>query len=198
MQRLSRTRQHLFSRGHPLCSCGSNCSYESGAEAGANLLAAEIKSTVKAKIELRGGWKGEWKESLAFSSKFNLKKCQQVYYYFGKQKYTAKGEITTWEHEVVCQCARHKNCGAVSINYCDLRQLTGNGTGWGAHYGEHVQQGLVADCPCEDIDENTRHVMRPQVRGIIPTDPNEIPEVTLNTKDQSLGESVLEKPWREK
>lgn len=143
-------------------------SYEYGAEAGASILAAEIKTTATARVELNFGWTGTWEESLSFSSKINLSKCQKVFYYFGKPKNVASGRVTTWEHKITCQI----NGGTRKyVNYCDRRTLSGNGVGWGAHYGEHVQRGLVDPCPCGDIDDDTRPTVDPQIPGVIPVEP---------------------------
>ncbi len=172
-------------------------SYEWGAEAGASILAAEVKATTKAKVELSGGWEGTWKESLSFSSKIKLSKCQKIFYYFGKTKNVGSGTITTWEHKIVCACQRHTNCNSQSTKYCDKRTLSGNGVGWGAHYGEHVQRGLVDPCPCSNIDEDTRPVLEPQIPGVIVADPSETEtgESTVEdppTPPTSTGSSVLQ------
>lgn len=169
-------------------------SYEWGAEAGATVLAAEVKATTKAKVELQGGWEGSWKESLSFSSKINLSKCQKIFYYFGKTKNVGSGTVTTWEHKIVCACQQHTNCNYRVTKYCDKRTLSGSGVGWGAHYGEHVQRGLVDPCPCDDIDDDTRPVLEPQVPGVIVADPAEVEsdETNGDVPDPPTGTSVLE------
>ena len=134
-------------------------SYEWGAEVGAKVLAAELKATTKARVELSGGWQGEWAESLKFSSKFKLKKCQKIYYSFIKNRKAASGSVHTWEHKVVCT----DDTGQEATNHCACRTIPGTSVGWGTHYGEHVQRGLVKDCPCSDIDPQTTLVFEPSV-----------------------------------
>ena len=128
---------------------------EWGAEAGASVLAAELRTYSKARVQLNGGWSGEWKEQLTFSSNATLQKCQKIWYVFIKNRRTASGHVHTWEHKITCM---NPSTLDVATTYCSYRKLNGTGVGWGTHIGEHVQRGLVNNCPCTDIDPDTTHV----------------------------------------
>lgn len=139
-----------------------------GYEAAASILAAEIKTTASVKVNLNGGWKGTWNEELKFSSKFSLAKCQKIWYYFGKTKKTASGSIVAYQHRITCRCSH----GDTDINYCGKNTLSGNGVGWGDHWGEHVQRGLIDPCPCRDKDINTTYVLEPAIEEVEIIDPS--------------------------
>lgn len=138
---------------------------EWGVEAGAKILAAELKTYSKARVELNGGWSGEWKEVLSFSSKTDLKPCQKIWYVFLKNRRKASGFVDTWEHKITCL---RPSTLDIAHTYCNKRRLSGTGVGWGTHIGEHVQRGLVENCPCSDIDSDTVHVFDPTVPVPVP------------------------------
>lgn len=134
-------------------------------KAGAKLLAAELKAQSRARVQLSGGWQGTWKEELSFSSKTKLKRCQRIWYVFLKNRRRAVGHIHCFSHKITC---RNSNTQAEGITYCSLKQVNGTGVGWGTHIGEHVQRGLTKDCPCADIDPDSKHVFEPSIPVAVP------------------------------
>lgn len=140
-------------------------SWEWGTEASAKALALELKATAKARVELNVGWEGTWKEELSFSSKTKLKRCQKIWYVFVKNRRRAEGYVNCYEHKVTC---RNWVTGQTIVNYCSVKKMQGFAVGWGTHIGEHVQRGLVKNCPCADIDPETEHVFTPDVLVPVP------------------------------
>lgn len=73
--------------------------------------------------------------------------------------------------------ARHRYCsfdlGRHKIKLYKIRTLQGSGVGWGDHWGEHVQRGLVLGCKCDDIDDDTITVNEPSIPTVVIVDPSD-------------------------
>ncbi len=113
-------------------------------EAAAGVLFQKLKATASAQVEFNGSWSDSDKEEVSISSSRSNPPCNKATYKFLKLQKTAKGSVTTFDHEIVCKQQRTQ---ATDKKYCNKVTLTGSATGWGDTQAKWTDE-RTANCPC--------------------------------------------------
>lgn len=113
-------------------------------EAAAGALFQKLKATASAQVEFNGSWSDSEKETVSISSSRSNPPCNKATYKFLKLQKTAKGSVTTFDHEIVC---KQQSTKQVYKNYCNKVTLEGSATGWGDTQAKWTDE-RTANCPC--------------------------------------------------